>query len=168
MSKCCWTDTVATTTNLPFGDQYMPLLFFFSIVRMSLKFPVARGIFSGQKKETAVLGATFEPATASPAVINTKRSPFGSQAKFMTGSLMLSTTSTGTPFSLTLKISRFVARVFFDFEWRSTLTQIYAPCDCQCSLASETLNRFLVLTISLLGIDIKPTFAGLEPISGVQ
>src|SRR2546421_5705493 len=108
MSKCCGTETVATTTNLPLGDQYTALLFFFSIVRMSLKFPVARGTFSGQKNDTAVLGATFEPGTASPAVIRTNRSPLGSHAKFMTGSLMLSTTSTGTPFSFTLKISRLV------------------------------------------------------------
>src|SRR5947207_1427877 len=124
MSKCCGTETVATTTNLPLGDQYTALLFFFSIVRMSLKFPVARGTFSGQKNEMAVLGATFEPETASPAVIKTKRSPFGSQAKEMTRSLMLSTTSTGTPFSFIRKISRLVARDFFDFEWRSTLTQM--------------------------------------------
>src|SRR5436190_7219244 len=168
MSKCCCECTVATTTNRPFGDQYIPLLVFFSIVRMSLKLPIPAPLtLSGQKNETAVLGATVEPVGASPVVIRTNRSPFGSHAKFMTVSLMQSTTSTGTPFSLTRKISRLVARDFLDFECRSTLTQTYAPCDCQCSLASDTLKRFLVRTTSFEGMLIRPTLAGLLPISGV-
>lgn len=91
---------------------------------MCLKLPTPAPLtFSGQKNETAVFGGTAVAATTSVVVIRTNRSPFGSQAKFMTVSLIESTTSTGTPFSLTRKISRFVARDFLDLEWRSTLTQ---------------------------------------------
>jgi hypothetical protein len=94
------------------------------MVRISLKLPIPGPLtFSGQKNETAVLGATPEPATASPVVMRTNRSPFGSQAKLMTVSLIESTTSTGTPFSLTRKISRFVAMDFLDLECLSTFTQ---------------------------------------------
>ena len=147
----------------------MPLLFFLSNVRACLNAPVPAPLtFSGAKNCTEVLGRTFEPATASPAVISTKRSPLGSHAKLMTVSFRLSTTSTGTPFSLMRKISRFVARDFLDLECRSTLTQMNFASDCQCSFASVTLNRFLVRTISLEGTDIRATLAGLEPISGVQ
>src|SRR3569833_1144678 len=101
----------------------MALLFFFSIVRRCLKLPTAWPLaFSGQKKETEVLGGTAVTPTGSVVVMMTKRSPFGSQAKLITVSLMVSTTSTGTPFSLTRKISRVVACDFLDLEWRSTLT----------------------------------------------
>src|ERR1700722_18603370 len=57
---------------------------------------------------------------------------------------------------------------FFDFEWRSTFTQTYAAWVCQWSLTSETLNKFLVRTISFDGTLMRPTLAGLLPISGVQ
>lgn len=148
----------------------MVLLFFRSIVRICLKLPTLAPLdFSGQKKETDVLGGTAVGTSgASAAVIRQKRSPLGSHAKLMTVSLIESTTSTGTPFSRTRKISRFVARDFLDFECRSTLTQTYAACDCQWSFASVTLKRFRVRTISLDGMLIRPTLAGLLPISGVQ
>ena len=93
------------------------------MVRMSLKLPTPDPlIFSGQKKDTAVFGGTAVAATTSAVVIKTNLSPLGSQAKLMTVSLIESTTSTGTPFSLTLNISRFVASDFLDFECLSTLT----------------------------------------------
>jgi hypothetical protein len=72
--------------------------------------------FSGAKNETAVLGGTAAPAGFSPVLMRTKRDPLGSQAKLITVSLRLSTTSTGTPFSFTRKISRLVARDFLDLE----------------------------------------------------
>ena len=94
------------------------------MVRICLKLPTPELlIFSGQKNETDVFGGTAVVMTTSAVVIKTKRSPFGSHAKLMTVSLMESTTSTGTPFSLTRKISRLVAKDFFDFECLSTLTQ---------------------------------------------
>src|SRR3954471_11422283 len=102
----------------------MALLFFLSMVRIWRKLTTAPPLaFSGQKKDTAVFGGTADCAGTSPVVIRTKRFPFGSQAKLITVSLMVSTTSTGTPFSRTRKISRFVARDFLDLECRSTLTQ---------------------------------------------
>lgn len=110
----------------------MALLFFLSIVRMSLKLPTV-GPFdrSGQKNDTDVLGGTAVFASTSAVVMSTNRSPLGSHAKLMTVSLIVSMTSTGTPFSRTRKISRFVARDFLDFECRSTLTQTYEACPCQ-------------------------------------
>ncbi|KAK5635516.1 hypothetical protein RRF57_011227 [Xylaria bambusicola] len=102
----------------------MALLFFFSNVRRCLKLPTVWPLaFSGQKKETEVLGGTAVGPAGSDVVMMTNRSPLGSQAKLMTVSLIVSTTSTGTPFSLILKISRVVACDFFDLECRSTLTE---------------------------------------------
>jgi hypothetical protein len=147
----------------------MALWFFFSSVRRCLKLPTALPLtFSGQKKATAVLGGTAVAPTGSVVVMMTNRSPLGSQAKLITVSLIVSTTSTGTPFSLTRKISSVVAIDFLDLECRSTLTQMYDASDCQWSLASETLNRLRDRTICLDGMLIKPTLAGLLPISGVQ
>ena len=102
----------------------MALLFFLSSVLRCLKLPAIGPLtYSGQKKETAVLGGTAVTPTGSVVVMIANLSPLGSQAKLMTVSLMVSTTSTGTPFSLTRKISSVVACDFFDLECRSTLTQ---------------------------------------------
>lgn len=147
----------------------MALLFFLSSVRRCLKLPTALPFaFSGQKNDTDVLGGTAVAPTGSVVVIMTKRSPLGSQAKFITVSLIVSTTSTGTPFSLTRKISSVVACDFLDLECLSTLTQRYAPSDCQWSFASLTLKRLRVRTTCFDGMLIKLTLAGLLPISGVQ
>src|SRR3569833_895966 len=101
----------------------MALLFFFSIVRRCLKLPTAWPLaFSGQKKETEVLGGTAVTPTGSVVVMMTKRSPFGSQTKKKTETKKETTTTTDTPKTKTRKISRVVACDFLDLEWRSTLT----------------------------------------------
>src|SRR5690606_35494533 len=114
------------------------------------------------------LGGTAVGPVGSVVVIMTNRSPLGSHAKLMTVSVTVSTTSTGTPFSCTRKISSVVACDFFDLLCLSTLTHRYFASLCQWSLASVTLKRFSVRTTSLEGTLMRPTLAGLLPISGVQ
>ena len=63
--------------SILYEHQYMPLLFFLSIVRMSLKFPTPILVLSGQKKDTDVFGGTAEVLMSSGVVIMTNLSPLG-------------------------------------------------------------------------------------------